>query len=165
MRPGCKSVVSAVAAICQIYVRPCHQNANNLIFFSPISQWLLQWFFQAIVSPEEPFQEPLTQDWILQNVQYKLMANGSYCTYHTLASRRRCNQYLIVINIKNIQIFEQLLFVQSQFLNNNKNDYFSSTFFLTIIFHLICVSVTLRDSSQLLDNYDMTYFSPLILSP
>ena len=54
---------------------------------------------QAAQSPKEPFQEPLTDRWknevncILVPWSYINLTYRSYCTYDTLASRRRYDKY------------------------------------------------------------------------
>ena len=65
MSRGCKSDVSAMAAMYYIYVALCHKNAENLKIYVCHKSVALEMVPKVTVSPEEPFQEPLTEDGIL----------------------------------------------------------------------------------------------------
>ena len=57
---GCTSGVSAMAALCYIYVTSCHINAKYVKIYVCHISVALEMVLYGTVSPEEPFQEPLT---------------------------------------------------------------------------------------------------------
>ena len=92
--PGCKSVVSAIAAICHLI---CNAHSAK----SSLRSVALEMVLQVTQSPKKPFLEPLTYGrkykviCILVPRSYINLIYSSYCTYDTLASRQRMMIYII----------------------------------------------------------------------